>query len=93
MGRCTFLSLFTLMLSQQPCPVHSKPGVWDIKVIFFSSGIFLPLLLIWQNGATYCTSELAVLKNNEIHTWDRGFDNDGNQVSSHAFAYCYQNYA
>ncbi|KAL3335438.1 hypothetical protein AABB24_031584 [Solanum stoloniferum] len=34
----------------------------------------------WQNGATYCTSELAVLKNNEIHAWDRGFDDDGNQV-------------
>ncbi|KAH9705707.1 Chromophore lyase CRL [Citrus sinensis] len=34
----------------------------------------------WQNGATYSTSELAVLKNNEIHTWDRGFDDDGNQV-------------
>ncbi|KAJ9567803.1 hypothetical protein OSB04_003769 [Centaurea solstitialis] len=34
----------------------------------------------WQNGATYCTSELAVLKNNEIHTWDRGYDDNGNQV-------------
>ncbi|XP_047269787.1 chromophore lyase CRL, chloroplastic isoform X4 [Capsicum annuum] len=32
------------------------------------------------NGATYCTSELAVLKNNEIHAWDRGYDDDGNQV-------------
>ncbi|KAF8400086.1 hypothetical protein HHK36_015961 [Tetracentron sinense] len=32
------------------------------------------------NGATYCTSELSVLKNNEIHTWDRGYDDDGNQV-------------
>ncbi|GKV17444.1 hypothetical protein SLEP1_g27954 [Rubroshorea leprosula] len=32
------------------------------------------------NGATYCTSELAILKNNEIHTWDRGYDDDGNQV-------------
>lgn len=32
------------------------------------------------NGATYCTSELAVMKNNEIHTWDRGYDDDGNQV-------------
>ncbi|KAH7578496.1 hypothetical protein JRO89_XS01G0389200 [Xanthoceras sorbifolium] len=32
------------------------------------------------NGATYCTSELAVLRNNEIHTWDRGYDDDGNQV-------------
>ncbi|KAL5054004.1 hypothetical protein RYX36_034686 [Vicia faba] len=30
------------------------------------------------NGATYCTSELAVMKNSEIHTWDRGYD--GNQV-------------
>ncbi|KAG9446541.1 hypothetical protein H6P81_012669 [Aristolochia fimbriata] len=34
----------------------------------------------WQNGATYCTSELTVLKNNEIHTWDRGHDEEGNQV-------------
>ncbi|KAH8492730.1 hypothetical protein POPTR_012G109800v4 [Populus trichocarpa] len=32
------------------------------------------------NGATYCTSELAILKNNEIHTWDRGYDDGGNQV-------------
>ncbi|XP_057970313.1 chromophore lyase CRL, chloroplastic [Malania oleifera] len=32
------------------------------------------------NGASYCTSELAVLRNNEIHTWDRGYDDDGNQV-------------
>uniref|UniRef100_A0A7C9DI36 Chromophore lyase n=1 Tax=Opuntia streptacantha TaxID=393608 RepID=A0A7C9DI36_OPUST len=32
------------------------------------------------NGATYCTSELAVLKNNEIQMWDRGYDDDGNQV-------------
>ncbi|KAE8711865.1 Chromophore lyase CRL [Hibiscus syriacus] len=32
------------------------------------------------NGVTYCTSELSVLKNNEIHTWDRGYDDEGNQV-------------
>ncbi|XP_052183479.1 chromophore lyase CRL, chloroplastic-like isoform X2 [Diospyros lotus] len=32
------------------------------------------------NGATYCTSELSVLKNDEIHSWDRGYDDDGNQV-------------
>ncbi|CAN0906084.1 Chromophore lyase CRL, chloroplastic [Linum grandiflorum] len=32
------------------------------------------------NGATYCTSELAVLKNNEVHMWDRGYDDAGNQV-------------
>lgn len=32
------------------------------------------------NGATYYTSELAVLKNNEIQMWDRGYDDDGNQV-------------
>ncbi|XP_052175826.1 chromophore lyase CRL, chloroplastic-like [Diospyros lotus] len=32
------------------------------------------------NGATYCTSELSILKNNEIHTWDRGYDDDENQV-------------
>jgi len=33
-----------------------------------------------QNGASYCTSDLAVLKNNEIHLWDRGFDENRNQV-------------
>ncbi|XP_010531856.1 PREDICTED: chromophore lyase CRL, chloroplastic-like [Tarenaya hassleriana] len=32
------------------------------------------------NGASYCTSDLTVLKNNEIHLWDRGYDDDGNQV-------------
>lgn len=32
------------------------------------------------NGATYCTSELSVLKNNEIHSWDRDYDDNGNQV-------------
>ncbi|GFZ17301.1 crumpled leaf [Actinidia rufa] len=32
------------------------------------------------NGATYCTSELSVMKNNEIQSWDRGYDDDGNQV-------------
>ncbi|XP_022738251.1 chromophore lyase CRL, chloroplastic [Durio zibethinus] len=32
------------------------------------------------NGATYCTSELTILKNNEIQPWDRGYDDDGNQV-------------
>ncbi|KAA0055358.1 chromophore lyase CRL [Cucumis melo var. makuwa] len=32
------------------------------------------------NGASYCTSEIAILKNNEVHTWERGYDEDGNQV-------------
>lgn len=32
------------------------------------------------NGATYYTSELAVLKNNEVQMWDRGYDDDGYQV-------------
>ncbi|XP_043723652.1 chromophore lyase CRL, chloroplastic-like [Telopea speciosissima] len=32
------------------------------------------------NGATYCTSELSVLKNGEIQTLDRGYEDDGNQV-------------
>ncbi|XP_042503210.1 chromophore lyase CRL, chloroplastic-like [Macadamia integrifolia] len=32
------------------------------------------------SGATYCTSELSVLKNGEIHPLDRGYDDDGNQV-------------
>ncbi|XP_057472903.1 chromophore lyase CRL, chloroplastic-like isoform X1 [Actinidia eriantha] len=32
------------------------------------------------NGASYCTSELSILKNNEIHTRDKGYDDNGNQV-------------
>uniref|UniRef100_A0A1D1XJB2 Chromophore lyase CpcT/CpeT 3 n=1 Tax=Anthurium amnicola TaxID=1678845 RepID=A0A1D1XJB2_9ARAE len=32
------------------------------------------------NGASYCTSELVVHKNGEIHAWDRGFDEEGNQT-------------
>ncbi|XP_038685342.1 chromophore lyase CRL, chloroplastic-like isoform X2 [Tripterygium wilfordii] len=32
------------------------------------------------SGATYCTSEVAIVKNNEMHIWDRGYDDDGNQV-------------
>ncbi|XP_077227204.1 chromophore lyase CRL, chloroplastic-like isoform X2 [Tasmannia lanceolata] len=32
------------------------------------------------NGATYCTSEFAILKNNEVNTWDRGYDDEGNQA-------------
>lgn len=30
-----------------------------------------------------------MLKNNEIHTWDRGYDDDGNQVSSMAIQFLY----
>ncbi|KAL6996817.1 hypothetical protein U1Q18_006946 [Sarracenia purpurea var. burkii] len=33
----------------------------------------------WNNAA-YSTSELSILKNNEVHAWDRGYDDDGNQV-------------
>ncbi|KAI0491393.1 hypothetical protein KFK09_025653 [Dendrobium nobile] len=32
------------------------------------------------NGASYCTSELIIHKNGEVHTWDRGYDEEGNQV-------------
>ncbi|KAJ4973559.1 hypothetical protein NE237_006733 [Protea cynaroides] len=32
------------------------------------------------NGATYYTSELSILKNGQIHSWDRGYDDDGKQV-------------
>lgn len=32
------------------------------------------------NGAAYSTSELAVLKNHELHFWERGYDEDGQQV-------------
>lgn len=32
------------------------------------------------NGAAYCTSELAILKNNEVHGWDKGYDDEGNHV-------------
>lgn len=42
---------------------------------------FQHVFYILQNGASYCTSELTVLKNSEIHTSDRGYDYEGNQVS------------
>ncbi|KAK3119083.1 hypothetical protein QOZ80_9BG0713410 [Eleusine coracana subsp. coracana] len=32
------------------------------------------------NGASYCTSDLSIHKNGEVHIWDKGFDDDGNQV-------------
>lgn len=32
------------------------------------------------NGATYCTSELSILRNGEVNSWDRGYDYEGNQV-------------
>lgn len=32
------------------------------------------------NGATHCTSEFAIHRNGEVHTWDRGYDDEGNQV-------------
>eukprot|EP00250_Pteridium_aquilinum_P008886 c18282_g1_i1 orf=176-910(+) len=32
------------------------------------------------NGATSCTSELAIYKNGEIHSWDRGYNEEGAQV-------------
>ncbi|GMY19128.1 chromophore lyase CRL, chloroplastic, partial [Fagus crenata] len=31
------------------------------------------------NGAMYCNSELAMEKYNEIHTCDRGYDDNRNQ--------------
>lgn len=47
------------------------------------------MFYVLQNGASYSTSELAVLKNNEIHTWDRGYDDDGNQVSADDLLYLF----
>lgn len=32
------------------------------------------------NGATRATSELTIFRNGEIHSWDRAYDDDGNQV-------------
>ena len=32
------------------------------------------------SGAAYCTSDLSIHKNGEIHIWDKGFDDDGSQV-------------
>lgn len=32
------------------------------------------------NGASYCTSDLMIHRNGEVHTWDRGYDEEGNQV-------------
>ncbi|KAG0487444.1 hypothetical protein HPP92_009539 [Vanilla planifolia] len=34
----------------------------------------------WKNGASYCSSELIIHKNGEVHAWDRGYDLEGNQV-------------
>lgn len=62
--------------------IISQPRVLQFPC-FMSIGSLLNnwSLCLGQNGATYCTSELTILKNNEIHMWDRGFDDDGNQVS------------
>lgn len=32
------------------------------------------------NGATTSTSELTIFKSGELHVWDRGYNDDGNQV-------------
>lgn len=32
------------------------------------------------NGATRATSEVTIFKNGEVHSWDRAYDDDGNQV-------------
>eukprot|EP00475_Leptophrys_vorax_P009066 TRINITY_DN15959_c0_g1_i1.p1 TRINITY_DN15959_c0_g1~~TRINITY_DN15959_c0_g1_i1.p1 ORF type:complete len:274 (+),score=5.28 TRINITY_DN15959_c0_g1_i1:181-1002(+) len=32
------------------------------------------------NGATRCTSELTLFRNGEVHSWDRGYTDDGVQV-------------
>jgi hypothetical protein len=32
------------------------------------------------NGASRCTSELTIFKTGEIHSWDRAYDDEGNQV-------------
>ncbi|XP_039823765.1 chromophore lyase CRL, chloroplastic-like isoform X1 [Panicum virgatum] len=34
----------------------------------------------WQSGASYCTSDLSIHKNGEVHIWDKGFNDEGNQV-------------
>ncbi|XP_040384719.1 chromophore lyase CRL, chloroplastic isoform X1 [Oryza brachyantha] len=34
------------------------------------------------SGATHCTSDMSIHKNGEVHIWDKGFDDDGNQVAS-----------
>ncbi|KAG6510176.1 hypothetical protein ZIOFF_028185 [Zingiber officinale] len=31
-------------------------------------------------GASYCSSDLTIHRNGEVHTWDRGYDEEGNQV-------------
>lgn len=73
----------------KPCFLYISMGLYFEDIWFCRDGdkCNCTLLLIyysWQNGATYCTSELAILKNSEIHTWDRGYDDDGNQVGSTA---------
>jgi len=32
------------------------------------------------SGASYCTSDLSIHKNGEVHIWDKGFNDEGNQV-------------
>ncbi|CAM6082315.1 unnamed protein product [Calypogeia fissa] len=32
------------------------------------------------NGASRCTSEMTIFKGGEIHSWDRAYDDEGNQV-------------
>ncbi|CAN0906083.1 Chromophore lyase CRL, chloroplastic [Linum grandiflorum] len=79
----------------KPCPKESKCDVEDIaehlttlhlkrcdrgkRCLYEGSTPAGGFPNTW-NGATYCTSELAVLKNNEVHMWDRGYDDAGNQV-------------
>ncbi|PPS19009.1 hypothetical protein GOBAR_AA01560 [Gossypium barbadense] len=62
-------------LMVKPCPKDLK---CDVEVCFYTD--LLKVLTSRLNGATHFTSELMVLKNNEIHTWDRGYDDEGNQV-------------
>lgn len=58
-------------------PIHG----YGICLLYWKHGfIFNFLHKCAQNGASYCTSELSVHKSGEIHTWDRGFDEEGNQV-------------
>ncbi|XP_078160040.1 crumpled leaf [Carex rostrata] len=32
------------------------------------------------SGASYCTSDMSIYRNGELHMWDRGFDEEGNQA-------------
>ena len=54
---------------------------WFLLNLWCYNNLVIAFLPSWQNGAMYCNLELAMEKYNEIHTCDRGYDDNRNQVS------------